>query len=75
MEREILHHQCEVQGIMCYGELLWDSNFQVVCEEEEDDCVWVDGNVETGKSFESWEDVITVMKMHLDGDIQEVSAI
>ena len=64
-----------IEGISCYGALTWDSNFEVICEDEEDDCFWIDGNVETGGEFKSWEDVVAVLCEHLDGKIEQITTI
>lgn len=61
-------------GVFCYGELEDDSNFEVVCEEEEDDMCWTDGNLTTGRSFQSWEEVIDVIQRYVNSPIVEITA-
>lgn len=60
----------------CYGTLAWDSNFEVVCENEEDDGVWVlgDPSKKCG-SFETWEDVVMTLQPHFKSNIVEISAV
>ena len=38
-------------AISCYGLLEENSNFEVVCDDEEDDSIWCEGNTETGEPF------------------------
>lgn len=60
----------------CYGELQWDSNFQVVCEDEEEDMIWILGNPnEKGSSFETWEDIVMSLQPHFSSNIVEISAV
>jgi hypothetical protein len=65
-----------VKGVECYGELLGDSNFAVVCEDEEEDTIWCDGNPHSPDfTFQSWEDVVDYLKTQFDSDIVEISAV
>jgi hypothetical protein len=65
-----------VNGVECYGELRDDSNFQVVCEDEEDDDVWCDGNPNHPEFvFESWKDVVAELQQHFGSEIVEISAV
>ena len=45
-------------AISCYGLLEENSNFEVVCEDEEDDSIWCEGNTETGEPFTSLEECV-----------------
>lgn len=58
----------------CYGELESNSNFEVVCENEEDDGIWCEGNP-SGGSFETWEDVVMTLQPHFSSNIVEISAV
>lgn len=60
----------------CYGTLEDNSNFQVVCEDEEDDGVWCDGNPNSKDyTFETWEDVVLTLQPHFNSNIVEITAI
>lgn len=58
----------------CYGELRQTSNFQIVCEEEQDDCVWCDSHPE-GQEWLDWDDVVRVLQPYFESNIIEISAI
>lgn len=58
----------------CYGELESNSNFEVVCENEDDDGIWCEGNPRGG-SFETWEDVVMTLQPHFSSNIVEISAV
>jgi hypothetical protein len=66
--------QCE-----CYGALEDDSNFEVVCDDEEHDFVWLVGNTNTGKPFKTWQEAADFLedyaKDYTDGLIVEISAV
>lgn len=64
-----------IEGIACYGVLAWDSNFEVICEDEQDDCIWFEGNINTGDEFKTWEEVVAVLCEHLGGKIEQITAI
>ncbi len=61
--------------IMCYGPLEENSNFHVVCEDEEFDEAWCDGNPNSEDfTFASWEEVCAELVKHFP-DIVEIEAI
>lgn len=60
--------------VLCYGELRDDSNFDVVCDNEDDDEVWCDGDPKGG-SFVTWEAVVEGLQPFFDSDILELSAV
>jgi hypothetical protein len=65
-----------VKGISCYGKLMDNSNFHVVCEDEEDDSVWCDGNPESEDyTFQDWEDVVDCLNQHYASPIVEITAV
>lgn len=65
----------EGREIQCYGELRDDSNFEVICEDVEDDDVWTDGNpYHPEYTFASWKEVVEVMSKHFK-DIVEITAV
>ena len=60
---------------MCYGDLADDSNFEVICEDEEDDAIWCNADPRTGNPFETWKDVVFVLQGQFDSDIVEITAV
>lgn len=62
--------------VECYGEVKEDSNFSVVCDNEEDDDIWCEGHPdnETG-IFADWEDVVAALSDHFSSDIIEITAV
>ena len=62
--------ECEVD---CYGFLEEASNIEVVCEDEEDDFIWTDGNPDTNFPFTSWGQAVRVLSRYYD--IVEMRAI
>lgn len=64
-----------INEIACYGDLQDDSNFSVVCADEEFDSVWIEGNPESNDfTFETWEEVVAVL-MRFYPDIEEITAV
>jgi hypothetical protein len=62
-------------AIMCYGELEENSNFSVVCEDEEFDDTWCEGNPNSAEyTFASWEEVCAELVKHFP-EIEEIEAI
>jgi hypothetical protein len=62
-------------AISCYGLLEENSNFEVVCEDEEDDSIWCEGNTETGEPFTSWEECVEHLLGWYDSTIIEITAV
>lgn len=60
---------------VCYGDLEETSNFQVVCEDEEDDSVWVDGVDHLTGDMLTWENVVMMLQSFYASDILEISAV
>ena len=56
--------------VECYGTLEEDSNFSVVCEDEDDDDVWCDGI--DGEL--TWENAVAQLQPHFASDILEIGA-
>lgn len=69
-------HSVVFQGrtVLCFGELRDDSNFDVVCDDENDDEYWCEGDP-CGGSFATWEAVVAGLQPFYDSDILEISAI
>ena len=66
----------KVRGVDCYGELRDDSNFLIVCEDEEYDGTWADGNPRSPDyTFENWTQVVAVLTSMYRKDIVEISAV
>lgn len=59
---------------VCYGELSECSNFEVVCENEDDDNIWLLGNP-NGRPFIDWDDVVRALQPYFDSDILEITAV
>jgi len=65
-----------INGIECYGELNDTSNFHIVCEDEEDDGIWCEGNPNhPNYVFDSWEQVVSVLCHIWTGTIVEITAV
>jgi hypothetical protein len=60
--------------VECYGNLEDDSNFHLVCEDEEEDQVWCDAGP-NGDPFSSWEQVVEYLSQQVDSAIIEISAV
>ena len=60
----------------CYGELEETSNFEVVCDDENDDGVWCDGNPNSPEgSFDNWDDVVVTLQPYFKSNIIEIHAV
>jgi len=61
--------------IETYGELCDNSNFEVVCEDEDNDAVWVTGNPNSEDfTFKTWDEVKIELSKYFE-DIIEISAV
>ena len=66
----------KIGDIDCYGELRDDSNFYIVCENEEYDGIWADGNPDSPDyTFKNWREVVAVLTSKYRHDIVEISAV
>ena len=65
----IVHHNGAY--VECYGTLEEDSNFSVVCADEEDDDVWCEGRPDGGW-FTTWEDVVECLQREFGSRIIEI---
>ncbi len=65
----IVHHNGA--DVECYGTLEEDSNFSVVCADEEDDDVWCEGRPDGGW-FTTWEDVVECLQREFGSRIIEI---
>lgn len=61
--------------VECYGDLEENSNFEVVCEDSDDDSCWVDGNIQTDSFFENWKQVVEVLQDEYSSYILEIHAV
>jgi hypothetical protein len=59
----------------CYGELTDTSNFEVVCDDEEDDFVWLEGNTNTDKPFKTWQEAADFFEEICSGWVVEIHAV
>ncbi len=66
----IVHHNGH--DVECYGTLEEDSNFSVVCVDEEDDDVWCNADPVTGNPFEDWETVVARLQPEFGSRIIEI---
>jgi len=74
-EKEMQIIQYNDGEVYCYGELDEISNFEVVCENEEDDDTWCNGNPDSEDGiFSSWEEVVRVLSRYYN-DIIEITAV
>jgi hypothetical protein len=55
-----------IDGVECYGEVRDNSNFYIICEDEEFDGIWADN------TFGSWTEVVSHLKAHYRKDIIEI---
>lgn len=67
----------EIRGVECYGDLEDNSNFEVICEDEDNDTVWIEGNPHTEDyTFSSWEEVVNFFIDELGiTDLVEICAV
>ena len=62
--------------VECYGLLEENSNFEVVCDDEEDDSIWCEGNTETDEPFTSWEECVEhLVEMYFPATIIQITAV
>lgn len=62
--------------VFCYGELTDDSNFEIICEDEADDMIWIEGNPNTGDFvFTTWEEVVRTLQPYMASKIEEITAV
>jgi hypothetical protein len=73
-----MKHMVKVAGyeVECYGLLEENSNFEVVCDDEEDDSIWCEGNTETDEPFTSWEECVEhLVEMYFPATIIQITAV
>jgi hypothetical protein len=58
--------------VECYGDIEEDSNFAVVCEDEDFDVIWCEGNPVTGEPFTHWNEVVTMLQSVIKNPILEI---
>ena len=59
----------------CYGELTDTSNFEVVCENEDDDDVWCNGLDAFTDANLTWDNVVLYLQKYFPSDIVEITAV
>ena len=59
--------------MVCYGELKETSNFEVVCDDEQDDSVWCDG-IPVPSDLLTWDNVVFHLQQFYRSDIVEITA-
>lgn len=61
--------------IYCYGPIRDDSNFSIVCDDEEYDGIWADGDPESPEGyFKSWGPCVKYLLKHYRADISQIEA-
>lgn len=66
----------KIDGVSCYGEVRDNSNFYIICTDEEYDGVWADGNPESPDgTFKNWTEVVRYLKAHYRDDIEELQEV
>jgi hypothetical protein len=60
--------------VECYGTLEENSNFSVICADEDFDDVWCEGRPDGGW-FTDWEDVVECLQREYPSRIIEISAV
>ena len=63
-----------IDGVSCFGKLEWDSNFEIICEDEDEDCCWVVGNYnsEDGE-FKDWQEAVTFFKARFNTVVEIIA--
>lgn len=65
-----------IKGVDCYGTVRDNSNFYIVCEDENYDGVWADGNPESDDyTFKNWTEVVTYLLENYRSDIVELQEV
>ena len=68
--------QVTINGVFCYGQVRYNSNFYIVCDDEEYDGVWADGNPDSSDyTFSNWTEVVRVLKREYRADIVELQEV
>lgn len=66
------------EAVECYGDVEENSNFYVVCHDEDQDGIWADGNpASENGTFKSWEEVVQVLSEQncFDSGIIEITGV
>jgi hypothetical protein len=61
-------------AVSCYGAIEDSSNFEIICEDEDDDDIWLVGNTDTNQPFKTWQEVVDFLDARY-ADIVEISAV
>jgi hypothetical protein len=66
-----------INGVECYGDLEENSNFEIVCEDEDLDDVWCNGNPSSNSdyTFATWEEVVLVLQTYYPSPIIQITAV
>jgi hypothetical protein len=66
-----------IRGVKCYGVIEDNSNFELVCDDEDNDMTWCEGNpLSDDYTFSSWEEVVNYfLDDALMTDIVEITAV
>lgn len=63
-----------IDGVSCYGKIEWNSNFEIICDDEDEDCCWVEGNYnsEDGE-FKDWQEAVTFFKARFNTVVEIIA--
>ena len=65
-----------IGDVDCYGVVRDNSNFYIVCDNEEYDGIWADGNPDRPDGvFRNWTEVVRVIKREYRRDLVELQEI
>lgn len=65
-----------IDGVECYGEIEPDSNFYIVCVEEDDDGDWINGNPNSEDgSFSTWKEAVAFFQNNWEGTVIEIGTM
>ena len=71
MKPDFVYTKADGETVECYGEIKWDSNFELICDDEDFDGVAVDIN---GETHNSWEKVCKHVIENYRADLVEISS-
>lgn len=56
---------------LCYGQVAWDNNYEIVCDDERYDGVACDVDNER---YDTWEKVCSYLERHYHSKIEQIEA-
>lgn len=71
-----MRNHVRIKGVDCYGTVRDNSNFYIVCEDEEYDGIWADANPDDPEGvFKNWTQVVNYLTAHYRQDIVEIQEV